>query len=395
MSVDRVSFLTDSKNWELSLETCRADTGDYLDRMYSESGVFRLTEVSDPSDYARCFYVFLAHTLKRPQRFPADRLANDIRAALWIRRKECAENYRGKPFRQLLAFSLSALSILGDLSKDPLSELVEEQIPDSVSKELESLGCLEGCAGAGNHAMFLAIFLIHSRDYLGYDTSQKLEEWINLHISYMNRFGFWGSDKGMSHLQFQNGYHQHEILEYLGTLNPRLEETLSAVQVLADPQGHFAPYPGGGGCYDYDAVFMLTPEGRIPDAVTRSLLRRTAATIMSEQRPDGGFSESIRVRPRSLENLRMFAYHTLEAIGKGPLFNERLRYALTLQRPKHNRIHTHWSCYSRRWDESDLWDSWFRMLALARIDVALHPEHSKNWGFIDYPGIGFHPSLRS
>lgn len=53
------------------------------------------------------------------------------------------------------------------------------------------------------------------------------------------------------------------------------------------------------------------------------------------------------------------ASHTLNAFGKGPLFTERLRYGLTLQRPKHDRIHTHWSQYSRRWDESNLWDTWF------------------------------------
>ena len=73
---------------------------------------------------------------------------------------------------------------------------------------------------------------------------------------------------------------------------------------------------------------------------------------------------------------------------------ERLRQSVTLLRPKHNRIHTHWSQYSRRWNESDLWDSWFRMLTIARIDVALDPKKIVEWGFIDYPGIGFHPLLR-
>lgn len=76
------------------------------------------------------------------------------------------------------------------------------------------------------------------------------------------------------------------------------------------------------------------------------------------------------------------------------LFKERLRYAATLKRPKHDRIHTHWSRYQRRWDESDLWDSWFRMLTLARIECAFDPARAAAWGFIDYPGIGWHPSLR-
>jgi hypothetical protein len=387
----------DSSTWSARLEKCRAEASRFLAEMAAEPGVFRLTGIAEPSDYARCFHVFLAHTLKVPQSMPPERLAADIRAAVRLQRRQCGEHYRGKPFRQLLTFSLSALQLLGVLDDDPLADLVEEQLPVSVREELDRLGCLRGEAGSGNQAMFIAIFLLHGRNHLGLATQPLIDEWVEVHIRHLNRFGFWGPDAGMTHLQFQNGYHQHEMLEYLGVENPRLEQTLEAVRRLADTQGHFAPYPGGGGCYDYDAVFMLTPEGNVPDADTRALLLRTATSIASEQGQDGGFSESLCVRPRTLGNLRMFMLHTLSGIGKGkgPLFVERLRYGLTLQRPKHNRIHTHWSRYSRRWDESDLWDSWFRMLALARIDVAMFPEHASDWGFINYPGIGYHPSLRA
>ncbi|WP_162906646.1 hypothetical protein [Algihabitans albus] len=162
---------------------------------------------------------------------------------------------------------------------------------------------------------------------------------------------------------------------------------------MADPKGHFAPYPGGGGCFDYDAVFVLTPDGRTSEQeASHALLERTAASISEEQQKDGGFCESQQVRPR-LRNLTGF----LERIGSArnpQLLKERARYALALQRPKHDRIHTHWSLYQRAWGESNLWDSWFRMLTLARIACAFDPGEASRWGFIDYPGIGWHPSLR-
>jgi hypothetical protein len=194
----------------------------------------------------------------------------------------------------------------------------------------------------------------------------------------------------MSHLQFQNGYHQYEILEYLGEHGDYWEQAADAVASLADEEGHFAPYPGGGGCYDYDAVFLLTASEGIARRHER-LLARTAATLLAEQNVDGGFAESLRIRPRSLDNLRRSWRHVQGARGQARL--ERLRQALTLLRPRHDRIETHWSHYSRGWGESDLWDSWFRMLALARIERALEPESSQRWGFIDFPGIGF-SSLR-
>ena len=34
--------------------------------------------------------------------------------------------------------------------------------------------------------------------------------------------------------------------------------TFRNVLLMGDKSGQFAPYPGGGGCFDYDAVFILT-----------------------------------------------------------------------------------------------------------------------------------------
>jgi hypothetical protein len=380
---------------QLLLADARAGFRAYVESMVSTDGGFSLTREADHSPYSWCFGLFGRHLGGDPTRIDgpaahAVRLAESVR----VMRRASSGTPRHKAYRQLLTFSLSALHLLDALRDDPLDDLVREQVPSDVARELAEMGCLEGRAGSGNQAMFQAIFLLHARDYLGMDTQPALDEWVALHLKHMNRFGFWGDDRWMTHLQFQNGYHQHEILEYLGVDNPRQEAALAAVRSLVDDEGHFAPYPGGGGCYDYDAVFMLTPHGRIPDEATRRLLASTAATLLAEQNPDGGFCESHRVRPRSWANLTGFTRHVWAARGNRGAFRERLRYALTLQRPKHDRIHTHWSRYSRRWDESDLWDSWFRMLALARIDVTLHPVHAANWGFIDYPGIGYHPSLR-
>lgn len=357
---------------------------------------FRLTPRADTSLYATCFAIYslqLVRTLHKIE--DKNALAIHLKNGLRSKRPSDPLERQAKPYRQLLTFCLSALAVLDELKNDPLEDLVSEQIENDIKGYLQQAGVLNGRAGSGNQAMFSAIFMIHARDYLGMPIHSKLGEWVETHIKHMNHFGFWGDPLHMTHLQFQNGYHQHEILEYLGIDNPQLEQTLPAIRRLADPEGHFAPYPGGGGCYDYDAAFMLTPEGHMPDDPTHQLLLRTTCKIIAEQNQDGGFAESIRVRPRSLEGLRMIASHVVDALGNKALFAERLRYGLTLQRSKHNRIHTHWSQYSREWGESDLWDSWFRMLALARIDVALHPERAGHWGFIDYPGIGYHPSLRA
>lgn len=355
---------------------------------------YKLTPLADSSAYARCFAVFGRHLLQLPFQDPSA-IAAALREDIRIFRRRSSEFPTDKSYRQLLAFTLSALTAIGELASDPLVDLVAEQIPKDVGKALHESGCLEGRAGSGNQAMFIAVFLLHARDVLGLNTNTCVEEWVDLHLRHMNPIGFWGRGGSPTYLQFQNGYHQHEILEYLGVENPKEDAMIRAVSSLADREGRFAPYPGGGGCYDYDAVFLLTPGGRIPDDFTRELLQRTADSIVSAQNPDGGFCESHYVRPRSPANLARFARHIVSAWRQPAAMKERLRYGLTLQRPKHDRIHTHWSRYSRRWNESDLWDSWFRMLALARIEAAMDPSKASEWGFIGYPGIGFHPSLRA
>lgn len=354
---------------------------------------FRLTRSAELSPFARCFGVYGQHLLRLPFNNPIA-VGDAIKCDLRVRRKQSRSVPVDKFYRQLLTFSLSALAILGELKSDPLAELIEEQIPKDVSATLQSLGCFDGKPGSGNQAMFLAIFLIHARDWLGLNTQSKIDQWVELHVRHMNQFGFWGPARGMTHLQFQNGYHQYEIFEYLGVKLDSTNIVLSAVRSLADAEGHFAPYPGGGGCFDYDAVFLLTPAGIIPDVQTKKILVKTAGAILASQNTDGGFCESRYIRPRSMANLARSVRHVIAMRENPAALKERLHYCLTLQRPKHNRIATHWSRYSRAWGESDLWDSWFRMLALARIDQALNVPASYNWGFIDYPGIGFHPSAR-
>lgn len=379
----------------LDLKPARQRLREFVHVCASAASEVRLTPRADASLYAQCFAIYSLHLIQAQDGLQdAKILASTLRAGLREQRPRDLNDRHAKPFRQLLTFGLSALAILDELKSDPLEDLVREQIESDLAGAFARSGVLQGRAGSGNQSMFSAIFMLHARDHLGMPMQSKLDEWCEAHLRHMNRFGFWGEDRWMTHLQFQNGYHQHEILEYLGVDNPRQSATLEAVRSLADAEGHFAPYPGGGGCYDYDAVFMLTPHGGIPDEETRRLLERTANTLLGEQNADGGFCESRRVRSRSVSQLAGFVRHIAAAWGNPGAFRERLRYGLTLQRPRHDRIHTHWSRYSRRWDESDLWDSWFRMLALARIDVALHPGHAGQWGFIDYPGIGYHPSLR-
>ena len=380
------------------IDHARAGYKSFLDSL-SNGSSFKLTAASDASPYARCFAIFGLHLLQCNDRLSSNSelLAKSIRNDLDLlrdKRREAGFSLKfDKAYLQLLTFSLSALAVLGRLKSEPLEDHVLPLVSEDVETDLGSAGALDGVPQSGNQAMFLAIMLSHARDYLGIDVSNSIELWESLHLKSMNEFGYWGPSKTMSHLQFQNGYHQYEMLEYFQAENTPWGKAADNVALLADKEGHYSPYPGGGGCYDYDAVYILTSAGF--DSVMRhkDLLLLTAETILVEQNADGGFCESHRIRPRSFDNMLLSFKHAFAAKGEAKI--ERIRQAITLLRPKHSRIHTHWSQYSRCWNESDLWDSWFRMLTIARIDIALEPVRINEWGFIDYPGIGFHHLLRN
>ena len=381
-----------------ALDTARDHYHRFIASTHAGGVDYRLTPRAEPTPYARCFALFGLQLLGL-----TESLLDKSAMILAIRRDlDLMRDARvragailsiDKPYLQLLSFSLSALAIVGALKDDPLERHVMPLLSHDVRGDLQRVGALDGVARSGNTAMFMAVLLLHARDYLGIDTLGRINEWCAAHLATVNARGFWGNNSTMSHLQFQNGYHQYEVLEYLHTPNVPWDAAAEAVASLADAEGHFAPYPGGGGCFDYDAVSILT--GASPAAVSqhKELLGRTASTLLSEQNMDGGFAESLRIRPRNRANVTGLFKHAINASGEAR--KERLRQALTLLRPTHNRMRTHWSHYSREWGESDLWDSWFRMLAIARIQAALDPPSADSWGFINYPGIGFHPSVRN
>jgi hypothetical protein len=389
--------MMDSNNTDISILLNKASEGykQYLRGISSDNGRCRLTRNSRSTPYARCFAIFGFHLLCEKQFLESNKdvlvkgIIEDLKNLKRERRSVGKSLCEDKPYLQLLTFSLSALSILGVSEEGLLNDHI---MTDDFLTSFNRLGVFSGNTRSGNHAMFTAIMLCHAHNYMGQDCTAQLDSWVTLHLNYMNKHGFWGSCNSMSHLQFQNGYHQYEIFEYLGTKDVPWEKAASNVASLADSRGHFAPWPGGGACYDYDAVFILT--GSQDNSKKYHLLfKRSIETIFSEQNEDGGFCESRRVQPNKIKFIREMLGHILAARGRARY--ERFRAFLSIMRPRNKRIHTHWSSYSRRWNESNCWDSWFRMLTIARIDVALNPDRISEWGFIDYPGIGYHHLLRN
>tara|TARA_B110001450_G_C17647116_1_gene491688 strand:- start:838 stop:1965 length:1128 start_codon:yes stop_codon:yes gene_type:complete len=362
----------------------------FVDGMEDPTG-FRLFARSGVSPYARCFAIFSKALCQDHEWLDTrrDKLINDLNEELSIFydvRTSLHLNLKmDKPFLQLFCFSLSALNILrGELSEKNRFVL-EKYLNDDLLAGLIERDVHGGSPGSGNHAMFVAILIIAAQELLGLNKSKEIAAWLNFNANHINSHGFWGNYEKFSHLQFQNGYHQYEIFEFLGyDKAPWVQASLNTLS-LADREGHFSPYPGGGGCYDYDAVFMLTSH-YTGDIGQTHILAKTLKSLVCEQNLDGGFCESKLLRRNGIPRL---ASHIQHITGQP----RHLRFSsmitgLNLLRYKHRVVRTHWTEIDRRWDESNLWDTFFRLSAISRICQFLDLPERKFFDNNNFPGIG-------
>ncbi|MHC4538764.1 MAG: hypothetical protein ACYTEK_00120 [Planctomycetota bacterium] len=298
---------------------------------------------------------------------------------------------------QLTCFCLSALGVLGAQPRFPLTFTEQWETPGDVKKYLYDRGCHEGKPGSGNKAMFLAIFLTceyeRTRDR---NLLDKVDAWFEFHNEAQNRNGFWGSNLKSHYLHgLQNGFHQFVIYLYWQKEIPKLNRMIDVALISQDRKGFFAPTPGGEACHDYDAIHFLAIAYRTTDyrkSEVEACLSKASDALLSTQNGDGGFCQS----KCGLTNLTdVFRHVPFYFSGRLPyLWYYRARVSLGVVLKKRNPIQAGWTQEPRFWHESNLWDTWFRCLAL--VEIAHTIDDTALTGFTDVnfhknPGLGYFP----
>ena len=220
--------MTINTNSKLNFSKAQKNYNQFIDYCFQPGEGYRLTPNSEVSPYALCFAIFGKHLLCQMDSLSKEIKLFDqlLRFNLSSLKKKSIENRKNiqqdKGYLQLLCFTLSSLEIIGTLSDNSLEAHVAPLLDErNLLSILEKPDIYSGTAGTGNLAMFYAILIIYSKKYLKIDKSGFLDIWIDKHISSMNSNGFWGLSDRKLYLQFQNGYHQYEIYEYLGIKNER------------------------------------------------------------------------------------------------------------------------------------------------------------------------------
>ena len=362
----------------------------FINKLETSKG-FKLFERSEVSPYARCFVIFNKYLTKKFEWLEnrKQHLTNDLNIDLYASYNEKVNSNidwkYDKSFLQLFCFTLSSLNILNAQLSDKNLVVLKTILNFEIKEILKNKNVDKGYAGSGNHSMFYAIFNIYANEFLKIDRKKQIQEWLDFNINSLNSNGFWGTDSKMDYLQFQNGYHQYEIFEYLQIKNISWNIAAKKILVMVDKLGHFAPWPGGGACYDYDAIFMLTSKF-VDDVSQENILKTTLNTIINEQNLDGGFCESIYMKNNLLFKLSNVIKHIISQPNHLKIWS--LFVNLNLFRYKHRNIATHWSQKNRKWDESNAWDTFFRLSTIFRVCNRLNLKEKNLFQINNFPGIG-------
>ena len=361
----------------------------FLLNHFTEEGFFKLTVKSDVSLYSQCFGIFILNSINKLSEFNAYHSAwSDFICKEIVLDAYDVDDFRfNKSKMQKLCFGLSALHLLNNSPNEKINNLILNIVDYDIEEYLKKIGFFQNKSQSANFCMFFQVLLIYCNENLKKDKNEDISIFIKFQLDNVDCNGFFNKDK-FSHLSFQNFYHQFEIFEYLGIKIPNIENGIKKI-ISLKRLGTFrnSPYFGSSGCYDFDALsIVITSEDLDFDYLIDFF-----EYILKQQNDDFGFSEAKNIRPVNFNYFYNGFIHLL-ASKNFSVLKERLKYFINYLHPKYSIIHTHWTIYSRSWNESNLWDTWLKIQIIFKILIVLDVKYANKINFIDFPGMGYYKS---
>lgn len=400
----RQSEITDLHLKVLSwVEDLRLPRGSY--------GIYKMSRSTDDSPFASCFACFIRHILNDLENLSENQQCEwldyflsfqDARTGLFvdneIHQRGLRDNHDARYVTwQLTTFCISAINVLGGELKHPLRVLEEEDLlsRDGIYRWLRRLNWRNPW-GSGNMAMFLGILLIKNYEMdPNKKTRESVDAFFDWHDSHQNpKTGFWGEGRMSEyHPGLFGAYHQYLLYFFQNRELKYRDVTIKKALSFQNIDGLFAPQMGGGGCEDLDVIDTLVNLYFRTNYKRKEIeiaLRKAYNAIKSLWNEDGGFIWGFRKFYGLSTGLRLlFDLGNYSDWYEWYFINRRFwREQLTVKQPRHS---PGWTKKAIPVDESDLFSTWFRLLAIAFISYVLTDisESKINWNFLSSPGLGW------
>lgn len=388
-------------------QSLRKNVLEWVEKMKIGPAKYKMSEHSDSSVYTSCFALFILDLFGEVEKWDSkikniwiDRINSfqDVNSGYYIPGNHYG-SLNSKPVHQLTCFCLSALEILEGNPLYGLKFLDRWETENDVFDYLEEIGVRDGKPRSGNMAMFLGIFLTYKYEKLK-DASALIliNTWFRFHDQFQNsKTGFWGNNLGSRYyVGFQNAFHIFVIYNYWKRDLPEYKKIIDSVLSFQNIDNHFGLIPGGGGCFDYDSADVLINYGIKNSYKNNEIniaLTKLYSAIVSIQNDDGGFPESSYM-PDSYNKL-FSSSNLLFILSSKSAVHSYLKFKklFAIVKAKKKNVLTHWHLVPYQWSESNLWDTWFRILTLAIADSSLNgtPDSEvQRWKFHNLIGLGYY-----
>lgn len=254
-----------------------------------------------------------------------------------------------------------------------------------------------------NRVMFKLSFLID--DFERNDSSDSRDSALFI-LDWLDSWqdpgtGLWGTDSGGStyHGVFTTA---HFLCFYFYLKRPVRYITKlidSALSIQNRKDGLFSPDGGGGTCPDLNAVDILVKLSSATDYRSEDVARALEKSfygLIHNQNDDGGFCWAKKRCFTPIEWLRSLPHiknSCSRSRGLYPAFLDLWKkHFLSRGCPIHYAGLKHLTYFS---NESDIFSTWFRLLALALITTGYPDKFIKDiqWNFLKKAGLGWHNSL--
>jgi len=296
---------------------------------------------------------------------------------------------------QTTTFTISALDALGYQPKYRFKILDDKRSFNSLREWFYQLDWSNPWHES-NKVMFLLQFFSHEHIRYNEKESKSLVLYILdlLDESVDEKSGFWGTDQGASifnamagafHFYNHYKYYQRDIpyqnLAYLNTIS------------LQERDGLFHPLGGGGACEDLDAVDMIYKMQK-HDYKNEIILSRAYKSIMESQNDDGGFPWALRPRiPLNYGSQYLNPIKSNFHFGMFRWVIKRNILGSFIPLLKDSKLYRYSGSDNMKYyiNKSDIWSTWFRLLALATIECQ-YPEiinHDIKFQFRSLPSLGW------
>ena len=364
---------------------------------------YKISEGCEKSIFASCFALFLKDLFGEIKGMPLDKKTEwanyinsfqDKKFGYYTHKDK--NTISEKSIYQLTTFCLSALEILEASPKYELKFLSNFNSKESIYEYLNDKGSLTGLPGSGNYAMAIAIFLTYKQKITkSQEYTNLIQYWFDLHDKAQNpKTGFWGKKILERHYWgFQNALHQFLIYHYHSRPIGYPIKIANRIISMQDHNGFFSMYPGGGGCWDFDAAHTLISldinDDNVNTKIMKSLIRLKNSLINSIN-VDGGFCES-KMLPNRWTHLPSFLKFIV--ISNNP-YIAYSKIKTTIPLIKNRKIFNHWSEDSYSFENSDLWNTFLKTLTIAEIETyqnrgRINVTENTIWNFQRFVGFGY------